>query len=339
MASRIVDGNGVYKSDKLKKVPKEYRAEFANLIPLAEANGAFECNPELVWSIVYAYNRNDVTPDIVADILDSFEKAEMLVRYEANGKKYGYWVNIDKPGRLPAPSVLKKYNTQGLPPAPPKTVHQIVKKEVAAKEQEVTPEPTFSAINIPLDSHIVNQCQDVIGNAEDKRFYQKELKAAIKQYGHDEVLESFNNWIESVGSTFTGRKPINAFIKSLSGASEAKAIVSSPHLQDVETEIASITDNKVFFFTNQKPILAALIKKYGTEDVIDAFEEFWNNTDVDVSFAAKNFIEQANIRIESTHKRKAEEAAKANKVEASIMAARSQVENELEDQEEIEDEL
>ena len=324
MGSRLVDGPAIYHSDKLKKVPKEYRAEFANLIPLAEANGAFECNPELVWSIVYAYNRNDITPDIVSDILDAFEKADMLVRYEANGKKYGYWVGIDKPGRLPAPSVLKKYNLASLPPLP-----------TAVKTPEEQPKFTSSS-NVPLDSYIVNECENVFGFAEDKRTYNKDLKAAVKQYGHDEVKAAFETWISSTNS-FSGKRPISAFIKSLSGLTAVRAEVSSPSLQEVETYIAQITDNKVFFFTTQKPILASLITKYGKEDVIDAFEEFWNSTDKENQFAAKNFVEQATIRIEATKKKKLEKAYTESRVRASILAAQAESENT--EEEEIEDEL
>src|SRR5277367_1989216 len=109
MPSRIISGNDLYKSDKLKLVPVNFRAEYANLIPLAEANGAFECNPELIWSTVYSYNRTDVTPPIVAQILDEFEKAEMLTRYQVGKKTYGYWIGIEKPGRLPPPYERAKY--------------------------------------------------------------------------------------------------------------------------------------------------------------------------------------------------------------------------------------
>ena len=117
MPARIVDGSSLYKSQKLKKVPVQFRAEYANLIPLAEANGSFECEAELIWSTVYSYNRTDVTPEIVQTILDEFEKAGMLQRWEENGRHYGHWTGIEKPGRLPPPFQRAKYTN--LPPLPP----------------------------------------------------------------------------------------------------------------------------------------------------------------------------------------------------------------------------
>ena len=62
MPKRVIDGDALWGSGKLLQVqPLEYRAEYANLIPLALANGSFEADPRLVWKNVYAYNRPDVT--------------------------------------------------------------------------------------------------------------------------------------------------------------------------------------------------------------------------------------------------------------------------------------
>jgi hypothetical protein len=58
MPKRVVDGEAVWRSDKIASLSESWmRPEFANLIPLALANGSFECSPRLIWSQVYAYNR------------------------------------------------------------------------------------------------------------------------------------------------------------------------------------------------------------------------------------------------------------------------------------------
>lgn len=123
MPKRVVDGDAVWKSMRLKKVePPKYRAEFANLLPLALANGTFEVDPELVWAQVFAFNRPDVTPDDVVAMLDQFEKVKMLFRYEdEQGKSWGYWVGIEKAGRLPPPS---ERNREKRGPEPPSELLQ-----------------------------------------------------------------------------------------------------------------------------------------------------------------------------------------------------------------------
>jgi hypothetical protein len=103
MPKRICDGEGIWKSDKIAQVePARYRAEYANLLPLALANGSFECNARAIWAACYGYNRPDVTPEDVVAILDEFERVKLLFRWTVVGKTWGFWVGIDKPGRLPS---------------------------------------------------------------------------------------------------------------------------------------------------------------------------------------------------------------------------------------------
>jgi hypothetical protein len=106
MPKRIVHGERVWCSSKLHEVePESYRAELANLFPLALANGSFECDPDLVWSRVYAYNRPSVTRTKVRRLLDEFEKVRILFRWEdAGGKVWGFWTGIRNGNVLPKPS-------------------------------------------------------------------------------------------------------------------------------------------------------------------------------------------------------------------------------------------
>jgi hypothetical protein len=100
---RVIDGEALWLSNKLRQVPEEYRPEYANLIPLALANGTFECDPRKIWARVYIYNRPSVTLQAVEEMLNSFERAKMLFRWQAeDGAVWGYWVGIEKPGRLPS---------------------------------------------------------------------------------------------------------------------------------------------------------------------------------------------------------------------------------------------
>lgn len=110
MPKRLVDGEALWRSDKLAQVqPLEFRAEYANLIPLAKADGSFEASPRRVWSDVYSYNRPDITVDLVEEILDAFEKVGMISRKsDENGKVWGKFIGIE--ARLPSESTKDRYS-------------------------------------------------------------------------------------------------------------------------------------------------------------------------------------------------------------------------------------
>jgi len=121
MPKRIIDGEGIWRSDTLLRVePRWMRAEYANLLPLALANGVFECARRRVWSQVYSYNRPEITIDDTEQILDTFARVGLLFRWQDEGGKWwGYWVGSDKPGRLP--SIKRRQERhEKLGPYPPK---------------------------------------------------------------------------------------------------------------------------------------------------------------------------------------------------------------------------
>jgi hypothetical protein len=118
MPKRIVDGEGLWRSEKLRSVEEWARSEYANLIPLAAANGVFECTPDRVWSLVYSYNRRSVTVEEVAEILKELESCGLLFRWKQERKTWAYFVGIEKPGRLPGISRQGKHEAVG--PEPPR---------------------------------------------------------------------------------------------------------------------------------------------------------------------------------------------------------------------------
>jgi hypothetical protein len=118
MPKRVVDGDSLWSSDKLQQIePESFRRELANLIPLALANGSFECEPRKIWQKVYAYNRPATTPAMVSALLNELERVGILFRWKTpDGKTWGYWIGVNKPGRLPPPSDRKKGERLGAEP-------------------------------------------------------------------------------------------------------------------------------------------------------------------------------------------------------------------------------
>lgn len=118
MPKRIVDGEGLWTSKKIRRVPFEYRTHYANWIPLAGVNGTFEIDFGAIRAKVYASSLDpDMTDTEVFYIIREFISAQMIRVWEDRGKIWGYFVGIEKGGRLPGDSILKKYNPA--PPEPP----------------------------------------------------------------------------------------------------------------------------------------------------------------------------------------------------------------------------
>lgn len=120
MPKRLVDGEKMWRSDKLKRVqPESFRAEYANLLPLALANGSFECDPARIWAEVYSFNRPTMQLADVERLLEALESVKLLFRWrEPDNKVWGYWIGIDKNGLLPSKSSvkLKRYRVGKRPP-------------------------------------------------------------------------------------------------------------------------------------------------------------------------------------------------------------------------------
>jgi hypothetical protein len=121
MNKRILDGAALWKSDKIARIQPEWmRAEYANWIPLALANGSFEADTRRIWATVYSYNRPDISFDDTEEVRREFCRVGLLFLWsdEASGKIWGYFTGIEKPGRLPAKSRLDKKH-EPIGPTPP----------------------------------------------------------------------------------------------------------------------------------------------------------------------------------------------------------------------------
>jgi len=112
----MVEGEGIWLSDKIAKLPEKFRAEYANILPLAMADGIFKCEPRRVWSTVYSYNRPEISVEYVTEMLNVMEGIGLIFRAELDGQKWAFFIGIDKPGRLPEPSKRGRYTTSGLHP-------------------------------------------------------------------------------------------------------------------------------------------------------------------------------------------------------------------------------
>jgi hypothetical protein len=113
MPKRLIDGDALWTSNKVSKLETKYIPEYSWLLPLAEANGCFECDARQIWAKCYAMLRPGWTQEDVEDLLDAFETAKLLFKFQHDRKQMGFWVGMEKSGRLPSPSDRVKYRGKG----------------------------------------------------------------------------------------------------------------------------------------------------------------------------------------------------------------------------------
>ena len=313
MPKRIVDGEALWRSKKLKNISAKYRAEYANLIPLAEANGSFDADPHRVWADVYSFNRPDITLKDVVRILDEFEKAEMLKRWEENGKIWGYWIGIDKPGRLPVEAHLTRY--KNLPPEAPG-----LSRTIPDGTGEV---PSGIGIGIgsgigkgldrevKLAKELPRLCRQILGIRPERADFQVwgEVKELAKAYGSQKVADAFSEWATINQGRNIGY-PISEFMKVADGIIGGLILLQKrPELQTVLDRIAVESSNDMVFAPEQIVTISKLLETYGEDLLMQAFRDFYGRIEDDFQRkrAAKDFADKAEQFIRTIRLQKQQE--------------------------------
>ena len=357
MPKRIVDGEGVWGSDKLLKLQKEYRPEYANLVPLAEANGVFEADPYKVWSRVYSYNRREVTVEWVAGLLQDLVRVGMLFLWEDKGKVWGFWEGNQKAGRLPSPSEQIKY--KNLPLRPP--THLLS----GSSETSMNLLPRLGMVGIVKDGSVLEPAaqenKESFENEESDMKLKDELTKIAAQhgakaggykttwdeiktlgvaYGTGAVATDFTAYMEEYrGDDF----PSGAVVSYLRSASDrlttptapAAVVSKDPRVVGLVRELTYLSGDKVTFYGKQKVELSALLERYPEEELISVFKTFVSDKDMEDSYTlrhlAQNYIDAADGLAYSARKRKqeAEQAkiardAKARELQETAEAERQE---------------
>jgi hypothetical protein len=293
LPKRLVDGDALWRSQKLKNVKVEYRAEYANLIPLAEANGVFEADPTRVWSDVYSFNRPDVDVKSVIRILNEFEKAGMLHRWEEKGKIWGYFNGIEN--RLPPPSSIARGDYRIVTPNPP----HVEPKGTPCEPQErfglgkVRYGKAGSKAQYP-ETKISEIWEQRSGRTtEPKNQFKKELKELIRVYGEDEVLSQFEIWATLNNGNYY-KRPISAFIKQYTGTATVNGnLFNMSEINDLAVELSFLSGGDITFNRLNLNGLALLLRDFSKDELITAFKKFYSENEQDPQWAAKDFVEKA----------------------------------------------
>jgi len=175
---------------------------------------------------------------------------------------------------------------------------------------------------------IAIRCQTVLGTMPDLSPTNKILLAGLdSQFKGSVVARTFELWAQEHKHDGL-RKPISAFLKEaeeLLGSTESPTneVSENPVVKRVSREIAYLTDNQIALGPKHKLTLLSAIEEenYTYEEVMAAFREFFQNLDTSkptaISFAPKNFTDEAADRLYAVRRKAAEKAAE----EAAVRAA------------------
>jgi len=334
MPTRLVDGDALWRSEKLKSVPEDIRAEYANLIPLAEANGSFECTPDRVWVEVYAFNRTDVTVNDVTRILDEFERVGMLKRWNAGGKTYGFFNGIEN--RLPPKSAVKRGDYRISAPKPPKWVTTEPHVEpmnggeglgfglgLGKEEVRATVKPKNLLKWMPLE------CRLVLGlKPEPVEWRKAEIQELSEVYGSERVAEIFTQWLESQKGKEI-QKPLLEFLKVADALLRGILTTNNPGLDELNAKLHEIGGNP--FSGKYRTDLSQMRKIYSDLEIEYAYRELINNRDeFQMKFAVRDFCEGGGVAIILARRKELEESEKSRiESAAARIRATEQVEREL----------
>lgn len=215
MPKRIVDGEAIWTSEKLGSVQPEWiRAEYANLLPLATANGTFELDSKTIWSRVYSRNRPSITVKKVQQILEELEHRLLLFRFEVGGKDWGYWIGIDKPGRLPPPARRGTHEKCG-PDVPLVALARFVEGAASGGETVISPMDTvciqWQANGKPTDANLPipkPKPKDSSATGEEKDFDPERERELAVSLGveFDQELAGFLDYCRSKGKRYVDRQ-------------------------------------------------------------------------------------------------------------------------------------
>ena len=188
-----------------------------------------------------------------------------------------------------------------------------------------------------IEVNIETISRENLGLCEDRKDWLKTLKAAVKEYGHDQLIEAFYEWSIAQGS-FMGRRPVTSFLKNIQNnisVAARKPLVTNPSLAKVEERIAYISNNKVFFTGDYRVKLAALLKDFGPQLITEAFEQFFQDVEEkSINWAARDFLQRASVMITIIQRKKAEAKAQEDLLAATYQQAKESVEEVQEEEEE-----
>jgi hypothetical protein len=306
----------MWTSTKLAAVqPPSLRMHYANWLPMAEANGVFEANPDLIRSKVYGFLIPNMTTKKVSIVLSEFVRVNLIALHHVDGKTWGYFNGIHKPGRLPTDGHLTRY--KNLPPD-----HPDASVPDCPGQSRTSPEGFGSGLVLDcigsgleeqeamkLKTKIADKAREVLGTAislGDRTW--PEITALARVYGQSEVFDAFTDWaVTRVGEPCYF--PLSEFLKIADGVLRHETVLTaSPEAGAVIGEITFISQGKVIPNAKQAFIITRWLNDFTASEIIAAFRAFYDQLNLEDSFqmkfAARDFSEKGTHLVELARRNK-----------------------------------
>lgn len=353
MPKRVVDGEAIWSSRKLKSVPEDYRLHYANWIPMADVDGVFEADPDIIWSRVYAFLCPNISANFVNGILASFIDSGLVRVWKTDNKMLGYFIGIEKPGRLPSEEHKRRYKDRS-PIASDKADNLVSGKDLAPCREIPgnsgnMPEGFGLGFGVGLGmegygregnemsfkTKITDTARRVLHvrlRPDDNQW--PEVNALVRVHGLDVVLDAFEVWAESVkGDNLS--YPLSKFVDKADGIIGGDIqLKADDRLNPLILQLAVLSDGEVSFNQKQSAAIGKLLADNTPDEIESAFREFYSKLQGNVQFAGKDFSEKAPQFLAVMKHRKAESIRQAELLEAARQQSESEapvVEPEVED--------
>jgi len=301
---RLVDGDALWRSRRVKNLPVDLRLHYANWIPMAEANGVFEAEADVIQNKIYSFLRPDIIEDDVAEILQEFVRVGLVVTWEERGKTWGFFVGMDKRGRLPGPAHIKRFSF-GIPSYPGAVIESSGEVPVEfPSDSRPTPVefPCGVGVGVGLDGCRIGvgekaadtpmlekpqnlnetlpaSCRTILGlEPEPDALWKPKLKALLRAFPDSgRVARAFQQWAEAEKGT-ARRFPIGDFLQAATGILTGIIQVErNPELDPLNARMKEIGGRA--FGGKDLSGLQELLLVNSVEDIATAYKSYVENMD------------------------------------------------------------
>lgn len=284
MPCRMIDGEAIAGSKKLRKVSECWRIHYPLWLTLAEVNGTFEVDVDQIWGRLYSMLFPSITREDVAKIIAEFVSAGLLSVWNVDDHEYGFFVGMEKPGRLLSYSHQKRYKKiypdwPGLQGHLPEESGDIPEVSGTGKVREgKVREGKGDENDMALADKLRNEIYERTGKVPKLSDW---LVAEFrKRVGTEkEKLAAFREYLNSNPES---EYPLHEFLDSdiadqFTKPTVVSGVIANPALVSLASKIFTISDYAV----SGKSLTAAenLLKVYPELDIINAFRYFYGKLD------------------------------------------------------------
>lgn len=291
MPKRIIDGEALWTSQRVKRLKPENRLHYPYWIAMTWFNGVMEADMEAVRSKCYSYMFPEVTVDRIADIFADFVDTGLVGTWEQDGRTYAYFRGSDATGRTLPPSEKKNYKQPSWAPNPPEDVRKGEEMSIQKKINAIYLAAKAKAL--PRNSTGWDRIKEHSAAYKDTAIV-SDFKVWLADFGSYDYDDPVAAYAKALPTRVTGPECVNASLVSAHDAAIQRAGLSSDDLVDA---ILDVCQGELTFDQKSKKVLVDLMEEGYTEaELLSAFRTFYDQNQNDafkMKMGVKLFVESA----------------------------------------------